>query len=837
MVSAIPMSLPASPDDQDHDSGGGRLVSTDGRVLPLTRAHVTAQASGGIARVTLEQCFRNPHSEPLVVTYLLPLPADGAVSGFSFTLGKTRIVGEVDRRASARERFERALVQGKTAALLDQERSSLFTQKVGNIPPGQEIVCEVVIDQRLEWLPEGAWQWRFPTVVGPRYMGAKGRVKDAQAISVAISDRPLGVGMTLGLSIQDTLARLPESPSHALDVAEQGRTHQVTFRSDASVRLDRDIVIRWPVATPEVGLSLDLTRPSSQAHQGNMYGLLTIVPPRPDSGPEPLPRDLIFLIDTSGSMGGQPLDQAKRVVCAMIDTLTDRDRLELIEFGSYPRRWRDEPVAATRDGRREAQKWVRKLDSSGATEMHRAVLEALAPLRPECQRQVVLITDGFIGFESEIVAAILKHLPRNCRLHTIGVGSAPNRSLTRPAARAGAGVELVIGLDEDAERVARRLLARTTAPLVTDLEISGRAVLGTAPLRLPDLFAGSPALVSLLVTPEGGPISVRGTMAGRVFEETIQAGSLVLGEGNQAMAALYGRERVEDLEMRCAVPGNTRDLDAEIERTGLEFQISTRLTSWIAVTEEVTVDPRGRRIDETMPHELPHGMQIEGLGLRASMPAAPTGAPALARNLAYALPHPAAPMPSGGMSKPSVHTIMGLPAVMPPGKTAASIGAKEDSPDNVMAPAEKKQSSAPSFMDFGTSDAEEPTLSMDLDAPDAESVGSPARSIDDDVLISAEGALSMADSKVAVAKDMPSRLMMLAAPPQPSPASSQVAEQAAPGTRVRRRLLSPVTLLVALIIAAIILGLWFWLGRGDTSASGIESPAAPVRPGAGTTHK
>ena len=606
------------PSNHSLDQAGGRLVSTDGQVLPLERSHLTAEAGGGIARVILEQRFRNPHDVPLLVTYQLPLPDSGAVSGFSFRIGEMLVVGEVDRKHRARERFEQAIASGQTAALLEQERSSLFTQKVGNIPPGQEIVCEVVIDQPLSWLPEGAWEWRFPTVVGPRYMGAAGHVQDADRIATTTSAEKLAARLTLALTIDDLLVEgaSPESSSHPLRSIERSGAHEVCFERDRPVRLDRDVVVRWSVATPEVGVTLDAARPSRDGHQDRAYGLLTIVPPRADVARMPkLARDLIFLIDTSGSMGGRPLDQAKRVVCAMIDTLGDDDRIELIEFGSRAKRWRDQPVAATRDGRREAMKWVRKLRSSGATQMHEAVLEALEPLRPKCQRQVVLITDGFIGFESDIVSAILKYLPENCRLHTIGVGSAPNRSLTRPAARAGAGVELIIGLDEDAERVAGRLLERTTAPLVTDLRIDGPAVLDVRPQRLPDLFAGSPVLVSVALAPGGGSVRVRGTMADGDFEYLVEAPEQVLGQGHQAVAALYGREWIEDLETHTAARGTTREGDAEIEQVGLDFQIASRMTSWIAVTQEATVSG-DELIAETMPHEVPHGVRIEGFGLR-----------------------------------------------------------------------------------------------------------------------------------------------------------------------------------------------------------------------------
>ncbi len=156
-------------------SAGARLVAVDGRGLPLRRVDIRGHAQGGLARITLEQRFQNPYPEPLRVTYQMPLPADAAVSGFAFRIGERRIVGEVDRVAAARERFEEALLEGRTAGLLEQDRSSLFTQELGNIPPGAEIIAELTVDQRLRWLEEGAWEWRFPTVVAPRYLGGPGQ--------------------------------------------------------------------------------------------------------------------------------------------------------------------------------------------------------------------------------------------------------------------------------------------------------------------------------------------------------------------------------------------------------------------------------------------------------------------------------------------------------------------------------------------------------------------------------------------------------------------------------------------------------------------------------------
>jgi Ca-activated chloride channel family protein len=610
---SAPLPLPAAP-------LGGRLVATDGRELPLLGASLTTRAGGGVAEVILEQRFRNPHDVPLAVTYSFPLPSDAAVSGYSFTIAGRRVVGEIDRRQAARERFEQALLEGKAAGLVDQERSSLFTQEIGNIPPGTEVTATLTIDQRLRWLDEGAWEWRFPTAIAPRYLGAEGRVADAARVAQEIADGPLAARLTLALEVRDALApgASPASPSHALRIGAGGVIGLAAHDGAGGARLDRDLVVRWAVAGAAVGLSLEASRAAAAARNAaSAYGLLTIVPPARAAQGDPLARDLIVLLDTSGSMGGEPLDQARRVVAALIETLGERDQLEMIEFSTAPRRWRRAAVAASATHKREALDWLHRLRAGGGTEMRAGILEALRPLRAESQRQIVLVTDGFVGFESEVVAAVARDLPASSRVHTVGVGSAVNRSLTSAVARAGRGVEALTAPGESAEPAVRAIVARTAAPLVVDLVVSGSAVVGHAPRHLPDLFAGAPALIGLELRPEGGAVTVRGRTAAGGWTATADVPARDPGGGRPTPIKLFGREAVEDLEVRAAAGGAGAEIDRAIETIGLDFQIATRLTSWVAVSEEPAVDPGTPTRRVRMPHELPHGVSAEGLGLRS----------------------------------------------------------------------------------------------------------------------------------------------------------------------------------------------------------------------------
>ncbi len=605
---------------RSHESTGGRLVSTEGQELPLRAVEIEAEAGGGLARVVLRQTFSNAAAEPLQVVYRFPLPADGAVSGYAFRIGDRRVVGEVERREAARERFEQAILEGRSAALIEAERANLFTQEIGNVPPGEEVVVEIAIDQPLAWLAEGAWEWRVPTVAAPRYLGAAGRVPDAERALQEVADGPLAARASLALTIHDALAEggRPESPSHPLAVRGEGRALGVALAGEGAP-LDRDLVVRWPVARPAAGLEFRCARPElGRPHAGHAYGLVTIVPPADVAPGDRVPRDLVVLLDVSGSMHGPPHEHVRRLAGALVDGLGDADTLEMIAFASRPARWKAGPVAATPAARAAAIRWLAGLRAGGGTEMRAGIEEALRPLGKESQRQVVVLTDGHIGFEAEIVREVRDRLPPGSRLHTVGIGSSVNRSLTGPAARAGRGVEIVVDLDEGLERAATRLFAATHAPVVVDLELTGDAITGRAPRALPDLLAGRPVLVSLALQPEGGDVRVRGRTRSGAFEAVVRVPACAPGEGSAAVVARYGRESVEDLEADLAAGGDAAPIDGAVERVGLEFQIATRRTSWVAISEERRVDPQAPIRRVRMPQALPYGMSAEGIGLRGA---------------------------------------------------------------------------------------------------------------------------------------------------------------------------------------------------------------------------
>jgi Ca-activated chloride channel homolog len=597
-------------------------------VLPLVECGLSVDACGGYARAVLRQRFENQHDEPLTVEYKLPLPADAAVSGFAFQVGDRVIRGVVKGRSDARREYEEALVEGRSAALLEQERSSLFTQEIGNIPPRTAVEVEITLDQPLAWLVEGSWEWRFPLAAAPRYLGNLGYGEGAR-VSARVAIEGIGARASLSMKVRDALTRSPESPSHPLTCANLGRGGwSVELGSGNRVALDRDVVVRWNAATATPGLSVDQARGVGPDGELGCFGLVTLVPEvEPTARPRAVPRDLILLLDTSGSMSGEPLEQEKRIACALVDSLGETDRLEIVEFSSRPRGFKSEPQAVTPALKREAFAWIRGLVASGGTEMVSGVEHAMRALRPGSQRQIVLITDGLVGFEQQLVTTVLAGLPDTARLHCVGVGSAVNRSLVAPIARAGRGVEAIVGLGEDPERTAQRVIARTAEPRVVDVAIEGSALRRVVPSRLPDVYEGAPLRAAVELHPEGGTLRIRGRMFGGAFVRELQIAPSTHAREDASIPKLFARELVEDLEMRISSGEERVRLEAEIEQAAKGAQISSRLTSWIAVTERATVDPRDPTRRVVQPHALAHGLSAEGLGLRSA--AEPSfGAPA-----------------------------------------------------------------------------------------------------------------------------------------------------------------------------------------------------------------
>jgi Ca-activated chloride channel family protein len=610
--------MPVSTPTQMQARPRARLVSVDGKEFPLRSAAITARAEGGLADTRLVQTYDNPYDEPLEVLYTMPLPADGAVIGYTITLGERVITGEIERFEEAREAYQRALEQGRTAGLLEQVRADTFTQKLGSLPAGATAGIEIRVLHPLAFRPPTAdgtatWEYRFPTVVGVRYEGAPGRVPDAADLEMDRADggTPVRLELDLQLADGDPDSIDPQSSGHRLRIEAGDPGCRISL--DEESPLDRDITVHWRATTTEVGVRL-VEGPGLPGDDGR-YGLLTITPPtRPDAT---MARDLTVLIDGSGSMTGQPLESAKAVVRALLNSLEPEDRFEMLAFANRVAELVKGPVKASPANVQRAMDRLRDLQAGGCTEMRGAIIAALKPLRRDAQRQVILLTDGEIGFEQEVIGAIMQRLQPGCRVHTVGVGYAPNRTLTRGVARAGRGEELFVTDGMDASSSAEQLLRATVGPVLTDLAIAGAGCLGSAPQRPRDVMAGQPLVAAVELRPEGGTIEVKGRLAGS-RKEWIQTINVSAGETASPLpiGALYGRELVEDQEMALAAnPLISSEIVDAIESLGLRHRITTRRTSLVAISDEPTVDPKKPRRRRRLEVELPAGVSAEGVGL------------------------------------------------------------------------------------------------------------------------------------------------------------------------------------------------------------------------------
>jgi Ca-activated chloride channel family protein len=611
----------------------GRLVSTTGTELPLMASSIKAVATAGFARVTLIQSFANTEDTPLTVTYKVPLPADGTVSGYRFQLADDVIEGVVNEKAAARVTFEQALVDGRTAAILEEENNALFTQMIGNIPPQSTIHITLTIDQPLHWNPNGSWEWRFPTVVAPRYLGDV-KPASAAALQIDVADGDVDARFSLALEIQDDTTGPADSPSHEITITPASITIE-------GAELNRDIVVSWPVAQPDPSLSLDTCRPDGAWGENRGFGRLTIVPPV-EANSAFLPRDLVLLLDISGSMCGAPLHQAKTIVSSLIQGLNDNDCLEVITFASDVRHWQKKPVFMRKKHKQSALEWVGGLTARGGTDMVSGILAAVnqTPVIKNAQRQILLVTDGYIG-SHEIISNILLNRPVPTRVHALAVGSAPNRTLTEGVARAGQGVEVFVdSAGATTQNAIDKLDKYMRCPVIVDLEVTGDALDGAAPRNTPDLFSGSPFTMHLPLSPEGGELTVVGRTQFGTWTQSIIVPATKRGEGAMAIATSWARDRVTQLETARMAGHGSEQTENDITDLGLGFSISTRLTSWVAISRNNPTKRTSRLVNQ--PHAVPAGVNIERFGLRHASRASSFQMPLLSvlSHATYALQSP-----------------------------------------------------------------------------------------------------------------------------------------------------------------------------------------------------
>lgn len=575
--------------------GAGMLLLRAGpdRVVPAARltTDVDIRIAGAVARVGVTQAFRNTGADRVEAVYVFPLPDDAAVDTLTMQVGDRRIVGRIREREQAERVYAAARDAGKRAGLVAQTRPNLFTTSVANVGPGERI--EITIEyQQAARFDAGEFSLRFPMTLTPRYApgrspgtaGAAAAPEPVPAVAVgAAADNRARIRVRLDAGLPVARVR---GLHHELSVAREAGTYLLETRAP-TVPMDRDFVIAW---RPDTG-GMPALAAVTETRGDSTYALLMVVPGSAgEREAVSQPREVIFVVDTSGSMGGVPIEQAKRALGDALGRLGGADRFNVFRFASTTSSLYRSPEPLTAASYREALDYVERLAADGGTEMAAAIRAALSqPAEPGFLRQVVFLTDGGVANETELFGLIKRHVGA-ARLFTIGIGSAPNSYFMRKAAEFGRGTYTHIG---DAAEVGERmteLFDKLGRVALTDVVADWPDAVEYFPHRIPDLYAGEPVvLVGRYDGPLDEPLSVglHGSAAGRPWSRAVE-----IGPGTSAgVAALWARRKVEHV-IDSRVDGLGPDLiRALVVDVALEHGLVSPYTSLVAVDADAPAVP------------------------------------------------------------------------------------------------------------------------------------------------------------------------------------------------------------------------------------------------------
>lgn len=630
------------------DRGGLGTMQTEHGNLPLRGLSLQTRVTGATARTVVTQRFVNPHDDPIEAVYIFPLPERAAVTAMTMTVAERTVVAQLQERAAARKTYKRAVEQGKRAAIAEAERADVFTMRVGNILPGEEAEVELTLVGPLAH-EDGEFTLRLPLVVAPRYIPGQprqapaagaGHAWDTDAVPDASRITPPvllpGFPNPVDLSIEVTIdpAGLPltqlASSLHVTQSQTDPDSGLTRVRIHPGERVDRDFVLRFSHAD-EDEFSSTLATASDLAEDPVGPGTfqLTATPPRTSASRQP-DRDVVVLLDRSGSMRGWKLVAARRAASRIVDTLGSADRFAVRCFDTHvtaPENMEEGLFAASDRNRFQAVQHLAGVNSRGGTAMLQPLREAVDLLHSEKtgrQRIVVLVTDGQVGNEDQILAELSGRLT-GIRVHVVGIDRAVNAGFLHRLALEGRGrcelVESEDRLDAAAAHIHRRILSPAATQLqlsAEDMELEDGA---TAPARTPDLFEGVPLTISGRYRALGKNPRLRLTGVdadGQPWETAVDAKHV----DDDAVHAMWGRAHLRDLEDQYAAaprtgvlerrhpdsPRNLQQLEEHIVRTSLRCHVLSRFTAFTAVDERVVTEA-GQPRTVVQPVELPDGWE------------------------------------------------------------------------------------------------------------------------------------------------------------------------------------------------------------------------------------
>jgi Ca-activated chloride channel family protein len=638
-IAAILAAVPRARADQapvyvrpGEERSGALLLRRDGDRFveaPLVATDVDMTVSGPTARARITQLFHNPTDGWVEAVYVYPLPEGGAVDTLKMVVGERIIVADVMERKSAKAVYERAKAAGQKATLMEQERPNIFTNSVANIGPGESVLVQIEYQEPVHQSgPE--FSLRIPLVVAPRYNpapvvqtveldtrgGGWGQISDPVPDRARIeppvldprTNPPINpVAITVRLQAGFPLGEV-KSHHHAVNVEEQGPDSRLIRLSDKVVPADRDFELTWTsaaMAAPSVGLFRE--------HVGDADYLLAFVTPPALANAivQPRPREIVFVIDNSGSMGGTSITQAKASLLYGLAHLKANDRFNVIRFDDSMDVLFADTVPADAEHLDRAKAFVAALDARGGTEMVPAMKAALSDRRGADEgylRQVVFLTDGEIGNEQQLFDTIAAMRGRS-RVFMVGIGSAPNSFLMTRAAEIGRGTYTHIGSVDQVETRMRTLFDKLENPVVTGLTATYSGESDMTPAVLPDLYRGEPIVLAAKVSSLNGTLEISGRIGDRPWEVRLPVANAAEGQG---ISKLWARRKIADAEVaRTLGQATAEETDRRILALALGHHLVSRLTSLVAV-DTTPSRPEGMHLTRAeLPLNLPAGWDFD----------------------------------------------------------------------------------------------------------------------------------------------------------------------------------------------------------------------------------
>jgi Ca-activated chloride channel family protein len=613
------------------DSGAMHAVDITGRDLgqcPLKHTDVDVTISGYVAGVSVEQVFENPYNESIEAIYTFPLSDSGAVNEMVLEVGGRTIKGTIHKRAEARDIYDSAKSRGRTASLLEQERTNIFTQSVANIPAKSKVKVTLKYVDLLSF-DSGRYTFAFPMVVGPRYMpgastGKEGTgwspdttvVPDASKISPPVMPEKVRAGHDISLRVKLN-AGMPvsdiKSALHEIVNTKDGDNQIIKLAPSDNIP-NRDFILSWSVGEDKI-------KSGCLTYNDGKEGFfnLMVVPPARPTVKQICPRELNFIIDRSGSQRGMPLQKARETMLYILDRLNPNDTFQILSFSNGVEKLFYKAMPPSPEAISEAKKYIASLDANGGTEMKHAVEQAMKEPAPDHRLRIfTIMTDGLIGNDRDIVSFV-KRKREGSRWFSFGTGNSVNRMLIDGVAKAGGGEAQYVVLNSNGEAVAKEFFDRISTPVLSDITLNfkGVTVTNVLPTVINDVWARRPLYICGKYTVSGsGSVTVKGFSGGKPYEQTVPIQLPEKNVDNAVLPAIWARAKVdeitESLNFDDVSESGRKEYIEQIEEVAIKYKLLTTYTSFVAVDEDgKTVEPSKRT--SVVGVEAPDGMDMNGV--------------------------------------------------------------------------------------------------------------------------------------------------------------------------------------------------------------------------------